>query len=280
MSHGFLRAASGEITTFDPVGSTNTQTGDPGCINDKGAIVGSYLDGIWHGYLRKADGTITTFDPPESTGTIPLAINDKGQIVGFYSDSSGLNHGFLLSAGTYTIFDPDQSTNTEPTGINDTGMIGGEYQDSAGIWHGFVRAADGTLTAFNVKGAVNTYDSNSQVNSEGTLTGDYEDTMGKTHGYVRAVDGKIATFDVLTVGSGTHGYDLNDKGTSTGPYYTASGSLGYIRNAHGTITKFHDPDAGKALRQGTVPYGINNAGWIEGYYIDSSNVSHGFLRKP
>ncbi len=41
------------------------------------------------------------------------------------------------------------------------------------------------------------------------------------------------------------------------------------------IIKFNVPGA-----EGTFPLPINAKGWIAGYYIDSSNVYHGFLRSP
>lgn len=40
------------------------------------------------------------------------------------------------------------------------------------------------------------------------------------------------------------------------------------------------PDAGTGAGQGTFPQAINMRGEIMGYYIDSNNASHGFLRSP
>jgi hypothetical protein len=44
------------------------------------------------------------------------------------------------------------------------------------------------------------------------------------------------------------------------------------------IIKFNVPGAGTGSGQGTVPFGIVAGGSILGWYIDSSNVYHGFLR--
>ncbi len=44
------------------------------------------------------------------------------------------------------------------------------------------------------------------------------------------------------------------------------------------IIKFDVSGAGTAAGQGTIPIGIVQGGWIMGEYIDSSGVSHGFLR--
>ncbi|MBA3915762.1 MAG: hypothetical protein H0X25_18295 [Acidobacteriales bacterium] len=51
-----------------------------------------------------------------------------------------------------------------------------------------------------------------------------------------------------------------------------------MRSKTGTITSFDAPGAGTAFSQGTEAYGINFAGTIAGFYIDSGGVVHGFVR--
>jgi hypothetical protein len=55
---------------------------------------------------------------------------------------------------------------------------------------------------------------------------------------------------------------------------------GFLRARDGTITTFDAPEAGTFDGQGTFAFGINPAGVIAGFYVDTSNVYHGFLRKP
>jgi hypothetical protein len=45
-----------------------------------------------------------------------------------------------------------------------------------------------------------------------------------------------------------------------------------------TITSFDVAGAGTGTYQGTYGVAINNTGAIAGYYLDSRNVYHGFLR--
>ena len=45
-----------------------------------------------------------------------------------------------------------------------------------------------------------------------------------------------------------------------------------------SFTSFDAPDAGHGVIQGTVPWAINQGGVIAGYYIDLSNLVHGFVR--
>ena len=46
------------------------------------------------------------------------------------------------------------------------------------------------------------------------------------------------------------------------------------------ITKFNVPGAGKSAYQGTVGVGIVTGGSITGWYVDSNNGYHGYLRTP
>jgi hypothetical protein len=133
VSHGFVRAAGGAITTFDPVGSvagSGEFTGTLPLGIDPGGnyITGTYTDsnGLEHGFVRStSDGTITSFDAPLAAttltfllaGTGGFSVNASGQIAGTYVDSNSVFHGFLLTpaaaaqaatptfspaAGTYT----------------------------------------------------------------------------------------------------------------------------------------------------------------------------------
>src|ERR1039458_10624569 len=47
-----------------------------------------------------------------------------------------------------------------------------------------------------------------------------------------------------------------------------------------TIITFDAPGAGKGAGQGTIAFGHDARGAIMGYYLDASNVYHGFLRTP
>ncbi|MGD0515396.1 MAG: hypothetical protein ABSA29_18995 [Terriglobales bacterium] len=51
IEHGYVRAADGTITDFDPTGSTQTE---PWGINDAGDVVGYWTDTntVVHGFLR------------------------------------------------------------------------------------------------------------------------------------------------------------------------------------------------------------------------------------
>lgn len=110
--HGFLRAADGAITVFDPMGATTasgTFSGtvalgfDPAGIS----ITGVYSDagGVYHGFVRNESGAIDTLNAPGAGtagsslifGTLAAGVNDSGEIAGTYIDSKETFHGFLFT---------------------------------------------------------------------------------------------------------------------------------------------------------------------------------------
>ncbi|MGA2592358.1 MAG: hypothetical protein ABSH32_20800, partial [Bryobacteraceae bacterium] len=133
--HGFVRTASGIMTTFDVPGANSTV---PASINAAGVIAGSYGDDVvggvlWHGFVRAADGTITGFDAPGAgTGaggaTLSISINGTGAVAGYYTDASNVSHGFVRAAsGAMTTFDvagagTGSNQGTFPWSINGAGV--------------------------------------------------------------------------------------------------------------------------------------------------------------
>jgi len=128
------------------------------------------------------------------------------------------------------------------------------------------------------------------INLAGKITGLTRDANLVRHGFLRDKDGKIIVFDDPNAGTasgqGTRGYSINPKGAITGWFddATTGAGRGYVRAPDGAIINFDAPDAGKApYPQGTFPWGdsvINPSGAITGWYVDSTNAAHGFLRAP
>src|SRR5260370_41456549 len=94
--HGFVRAPSGAIKTFDAPGAgtgsgQGTFTASTDGLNPAGAIAGYTLDAsnVYHGFVRAPNGAITTFDVPGAgtgpfQGTYSDGINPAGTILGGY----------------------------------------------------------------------------------------------------------------------------------------------------------------------------------------------------
>jgi hypothetical protein len=239
-------------------------------------------------------------------GSGGTGINANGDIVGVYSTapSAGvlnLAHGFvrLASTGTITPFDaPNAGTGknqgTFAVSINDGGVITGIYSDSGTAEHGFLRAADGTITEFDVPGApVNVAHrgtSPTDINASGVITGMMEDTNTVRHGFLRAADGTFTSFDAPDAGSGlTQGtipLRINAGGDVVGFYVDVNHvSHGFVRLSAGTfIAPIDAPGAGatgvsKGFKfGGTIAVGIDTAGDVTGIYADTNSIFHGYVR--
>lgn len=294
--HGFLRTSGGTISSFDVAGARSTF---PVALNSLGTSAGYYSDPNFavHGFRRTSGGGITIFDVAaagtgQEQGTVAGNINRSDEIAGFYIDASGVNHGFLRAPnGTIVTFDAPGAGSSDGQGtiipfgccLNDNGEIAGFYIDSKVVNHGFLRRPGGAMTTFDVPGsgtAGGEGTSPQAINSLGTIVGYYADQLGRTRGFIRASGGTLTTFAVPGA-TGTFPVYITSTGEITGNYVDLHDvSHGFVRSPTGTITKFDVPfpGVGRAASQGTFPTTENSSGAIAGFYIDSNNVHHGFVR--
>src|ERR1019366_6375757 len=146
--------------------------------------------------------------PAQQPGIAGVGDNSKPAFITFEAPGAGTGAG----QGTYA------------SSINRAGAITGDYRDASGTFHGFVRAADGTITDFDVPGSTGT--SPSSINAVGVIAGSYGDASNVSHGFVRAADGTITTFDAPGAGTGayegTSPISMNTAGAITGFYSDAS----------------------------------------------------------
>ena len=289
-THGFFRKfLGGTITNIDYPDALETVANQ---INVSDSIVGYYEDSAlqYHGFLWTAGGATTTVDYPGSTLTSAELINDQGAITGFYEMAStgGHYHGFVRHADeTFETYDVPGASDTLPECISNRGSIAGYYRDIVGdryVVRGFLRDPYGTITLIDVHGALATVavyvdDATNKV------MGYYVGADNFLHGFLRTPSGTILTspYDVpgatqtrpsweartLTGGLKIDGYALD----------ATSHATGYLRHPGGGFVTFEVPGAGIGSTQGTYPAGMT-ANKITGYYIDSSNVEHGFVGYP
>lgn len=276
--HGFVRGLDGGIATFDaPNAGTGPGEGTvPQSINPLGVIAGFYFDKncVEHGFLREPNGTLTEIHDAPGAGTTPLV---PCPYINPFSN----------------FFYPVQGT--AAYNINLAGVIAGTYTDDQYVYHGFVRALDGTITGYEDPNAstFGTYAASvSGLNLEGAITGTYFDSTTMAHGYLRSPNGTtFTTIDAPWAAtgpypSGTVTDSINDSGTITGNYFDANGALhSFVRTADNNFTPIDVPGAGGGPPnaygfQGTIAASINATGAITGNYVDSNNLSHGFVRAP
>jgi hypothetical protein len=54
---------------------------------------------------------------------------------------------------------------------------------------------------------------------------------------------------------------------------------GFVRDHNGRFVEFDVPGAGTGPGQGPLVYGIAPNGTVAGFYVDSGNMIHGFVRE-
>jgi hypothetical protein len=302
VTHGFLRAQDGAITTFDvPFG--NVYGTYPGFISQPGAITGSYADAnfVSHGFVRATNGVVTTFDTPGAVmGTSPEAISPNGEVAGFLSDANFVGHGFLRAPnGNLSAFDaPGAGTTTFPQGtyplaLAANGTTYGNYVNDHS--HGFLLTKSGAFTSFDAPGdtatfAAFSFGKNFYVNPGGVIAGAYFQRIagnpfgGNYQVYIRALDGTITTFAAATYSPCC----IWSFPTGINPGGVIVGSLndgftinhGFLRDPKGSIMTFDAPGAGVGFNQGTVPWGLAASGEVMGRIIDSNYLNHSFIFTP
>src|SRR5438874_1893271 len=266
------------ITTFDYPG-TGIVTTSPQKINERGDIVGEFIDpnGVVRGFVRFSNGSFSEpiVDPNDTVGfTEGRGINNSRTVVGDYAASDGTIHSFLLSGSTFTEYDVPGALQTNLLSINEPGELTGGFDDGSGVFQGFVDRR-GTITSFSVPGAAGgtlAYEIN---NSKKLLVGYYIDGSGILHGYYRDGNGTLH-FPIDPSGSvATVLFGVNNRNWVVGRYADSLGAT------HGLF--FVPPDnfftfdyPGSTF---TSLNGISSQGVICGRYVDASGIAHGFLAR-
>jgi hypothetical protein len=253
---------------------------------------------------------IVTFDAPGAgtapgQGTVAFGLNLSGTIVGFFRDTNSARHGFLRTPfGTFIrVDDPAAGTcsancgaigdgqGTRGYSINLFGKVAGFFTDNNAHCHGFIRSPNGTFTQIDApdagtgpfpQGTFVSQNTPMGINAEGAVIGNYADANSAQHGFVRSANGKITEFDPPgSTFTETNAIDL--LGNIVGFYFDANSvGYGYLRDPRGNITVIDAPGADHTPGNfnGTFCVGITLTGEIEGVYVDSNFVLHGFTRSP
>jgi hypothetical protein len=262
------------ITTFDYPGTGNTT--EPQKINEKGDIVGVYVDslGVQRGFVRFSDGSFSApiVDPNDTVGfTQARGINNSRTVCGDYVGNDGHEHGFFLSGGTFTEYNVPGAIDSDVFGINDAAVFAGTFDPGSGIDQAFI-SLGGTITSWSVPGALGTFAY--EINNSNQLTvGYYLDSSGTPHGYYRDANGALH-FPIDPSGSvGTILFGLNDRNWVVGRYTDSSGvTHGLFFVPPNQFFTFDYPAS-----TFTSLNGISDQGLICGRYVDASGIGHGFL---
>jgi hypothetical protein len=232
-THGFVRAANGTITKFNP-----TMNLEPLGMNDDGVIIGSLAPNGRYGFERLADGKFVKLAAGSlGTAITPLGINSAGTVVGEVARAGKFVGGFIRrSDGTTRSLNIPHATGTSPLGVNDKGAITGTYYtgthvDTDLLIHGFIRTSEGTIQTFDPLRAV--YTDAVSINNADWVTGYYTTGFENApyHGFVRTPAGKLTAFDPAG-STTTYPQSINAGGAIVGYYYdSASKPHAFMRTA-------------------------------------------------
>jgi uncharacterized membrane protein len=224
--------------------------------------------------------TYRDVDFPGDEAIYPVGVN-FGTIVGIYYDAQGNINGFSRSArGAYeTINLPQAQLGTYPVAVDERLDIAGYYYDANYTSHGFVRYRNGYVVTIDFPAASALYGTTvAAMNGQGAVIGFYTDDANVEHGFLRTANGKTTVLDVPSA-LYTQPASINSKGSITGTYGAADGSVGaFIRSPSGTYSYFQAPGINSAGFQ--EPLIMDDENRVVGTVVDSQGHTHGFVRSP
>jgi uncharacterized protein (TIGR03437 family) len=233
------------------------------------------------GAARAQSYTVFSFNAPAGMTLVRLqAINNSGQILGVYQDSSQAFHFLLRSAdgATFTEISVPGASQINATGLNNNGQTTGYYTDASGT-HSFIRAADGSLTTFDIppQGGVATQPPlPTAINDKGDLAGTAFSESSVEWGFMLSADRKTYTQVQFPGASTTQVSGIDNNGEVVGRFrFGGSFGLwhGFLRKPDGTYRIIDAP--GTILE--TSVTGINNRGQLvaNGMALNSDGSSAG-----
>jgi len=225
--------------------------------------------------------SFTALDYPGAIFTAATDINSGGDICGVFIDTSGVFHGFLLSAGNLTPLSVPGAAFTAALGINRQGDIVGKfsrtYPDPLGgngkDMHGFLFHA-GNYSVIDVPGTAWTRAIG--INAAGDVVGTCSDVNnGKEHGFLYR-QGSFAIIDVPgAIETGT--WKINDFGEIAGRFRSGGNEKYHIFQLFkNVITVLNDfPGAAQTAPTAFCGFhsGQNDLGEIVSVYSDGSGNS-------
>ncbi len=181
--------ANKKFTTISPPGATSTEANG---INDKGVVVGSYVDsaGVTHGFALSGK-KYTTLDVPGSASySVAWSINNSGVIAVYGLDSSGNYISFTTknNGKTYTPFSYSGAgtLGTVIHAVSNKGDIVGTYFDSNSLGKG-VLLHKGKYYPFQEKNDCGTSPCSTRadgLNGALQIVGRYTPSDGSNHGFI------------------------------------------------------------------------------------------------
>jgi probable HAF family extracellular repeat protein len=175
-----------------------------------------------------ADGVANfkNVNAPGAVETDTNAINKSGNITGDYVDSSGVQHGMVLTVKKLTTIDNSSCVTTPGPdaisfyGINTAGTLVGWCQDSKTGLDDAFSYSKGKFVPISFPKSMGTQAHG--INDKGQVVGAYFDSSGNRHGFLLS-GGKYTSLDVPSE-TNTEAWAINDKALITLIAYNSSGN--------------------------------------------------------
>ena len=220
----------------------------PSALNDKGAIVGTFLAGSLrhsHGYFLY-QGKFTSFMFPGSINTTASDISANGIIVGnYFANGFTSDHPYMVRSGAFhEITLPGFSTansTVAATGVNDNGDIVGTVLSGPALFEAGFLLHNGKVTILSFPGAQAGTEPTS-INDEGVIVGSY--ALSENDEGPRGFTWKDGVFtNVNPPDSGGHSQPkkISNAGDIVGVYNTADGVEHGFSFANGKYTTIDAP---------------------------------------
>lgn len=231
---GFMRAADGTFTTFEPPYSWTTQAMT---ISPSGVIAGiaeafgsgGPQDGSERGFVRDLQGNINLFAPPDNLYAYVRGLGPDGIVVGDYIDAAeSKEHAFIRRpAGALQTFSFPGSTLTTICGMTSTGWMAGAYgnQNLPPATHGFLMNPQGRVLSFDVPGSSGTYPI--AINPSGIVIGVYYTGTVEAQGFLRGPKGGIRIISAPGSAS-TSPAAINASSVVVGSWTAPNGIHGFV----------------------------------------------------
>lgn len=242
-------------------------------INNAGRIAGYHGEKVNKAFTLVLPNLVQDDNFPGSAQTQAIGINNLGDSVGFYVDAKGTTHGFYHNprlSKWWTIDVPGTSFN-QLLGVNDHGNSAGYYQfGKANIFQPYTRLAPGAFRLPPIANAQMT-----DTNNREDVTGFQVVSDKVTRAFV--VRGSSVVYFQYPRASFTQALGLNNAGVVVGTYNDTAGTAhGFTYNLN--TKSFHAVNVPHSTS--TVINGINDRGWIVGFYTAPNKDTIGFVGKP
>lgn len=264
------------FTTIDYPGDTFTQLLG---INNQGVIAGYHGADVNKGftYVLKTM-SFQNENYPASAQTQVIGINNSpAKTVGFYIDGTGRTNGFEARGGVFMKVNfPGQPFN-QLLGQNNVGQAAGYFStkaDGSGPDHAYIYDENGgVFEVLTIPGSQSAQATG--INDAGNVCGFFVDSSNVNHGWV-LMQGTLRQLD-FPGSTNTQALGLNNHGVVVGTYQdTGLMTHGFTYNVTSKTYQSIDDPNGVGT---TVVNGINDNGWLVGFY-GTSPINSGFLAQP